>query len=96
MEFEIPLKLGTALTSTIPDSVSQWTSEDLIAWLKSFRVRGIDDYAAEIANTRNGYDGTWILRRKDDAAKLRNLFTVQADVDDIMDELKSWINQHPQ
>jgi len=97
MAFEIPLKEGTALASSIPDSVSCWSSENLIAWLRSIHgLRGIDEYAAIISKPENGYDGNWIFRRKTDEEKLSTVFTKKADVEDIMDDLEKWIKNHPQ
>jgi len=94
MKFEIPLKVGTALTSSIPYLIAKWTPEDFIAWLKSIEVRSIDEYSAKISDPKNGYDGKWLWRRKDSSKELGKIFTLTADLDDVMFELESWMKAH--
>jgi len=92
LKFEVPLKVGTALTSSIPDSIVKWTSEDFIAWLKSIEVRHIDEYSATIS--KNGFDGKWLWKRKDNSKELGKIFMLTADLDDVMFELESWMKAH--
>jgi len=96
MQFEVPLKFGTALTSKIPDKVSSWTSEHLISWLESIKVRRIEKYTKEIANPDFGYDGLWLWNRKDQPKELEEFFSMKADLGDVKLELKRWIDNHPQ
>jgi len=84
------------LTSKIPDCVSSWTSEHLIIWLQSIKVREIDKYTNEISNCQNGYDGLWIWNRIDEPNELAELFSMKADLGDVKLALKKWINSHPQ
>jgi len=93
IKYEIPLKTGTALTSKIPENVSSWTSEHLIAWLQSIKVRDIDKYIREISNCENGYDGLWVWNRREEP-ELSELFSLKADLGDVRLALRKW-NSNP-
>jgi len=95
IKYDIALKVGTAFTVKIPDSICSWTTEHFIAFLKSVEVRDFERYKKEIEE--HIYDGKWLWRRKNDEKLLSVLFPLKSsDAGDVMLELEKWVNDHQQ